>query len=43
VPAWQRWGWSGCVAFVMGAQALAGLLAWRFWRERARHGALIQA
>ncbi|WP_322068500.1 MFS transporter [Paraburkholderia bannensis] len=39
VPAWRLWGWGGCVAFVMGAQALAGLLAWRFWREGARRSA----
>jgi MFS transporter, YNFM family, putative membrane transport protein len=38
VPAWRLWGWSGCVAFVIGAQALAGLLAWRFWREPTGHG-----
>ncbi|POR50231.1 putative MFS family arabinose efflux permease [Paraburkholderia eburnea] len=39
VAAWRLWGWSGCVAFVIGAQALAGLLAWRFWREDARQPA----
>lgn len=32
VPAWRLWGWAGCVAFVIGAQALAGLLALLFWR-----------
>ncbi|WP_322056199.1 MFS transporter [Paraburkholderia sp. J63] len=32
VPAWRLWGWGGCVAFVIGAQALAGLLALLFWR-----------
>ncbi|WP_322044491.1 MFS transporter [Paraburkholderia sp. J67] len=36
VPAWRQWGWSGCVAFVMGAQLMAGGLAWWFWRENAR-------
>ncbi|MBN3858427.1 MFS transporter [Paraburkholderia sp. Ac-20340] len=36
VPAWRAWGWSGCVGFVIVAQALAGWLAWRFWRERAQ-------
>jgi predicted MFS family arabinose efflux permease len=39
VPGWRLWGWGGCVAFVIAAQALAGLLAWRFWREGARQGA----
>ncbi|CAG9192226.1 MFS transporter [Paraburkholderia tropica] len=37
VPAWRQWGWAGCVAFVVAAQAIAGLLAWRFWRDPA-HG-----
>jgi MFS transporter, YNFM family, putative membrane transport protein len=38
VPAWRLWGWTGCVAFVIGAQALAGLLAFFFWRTGAnRH------
>ena len=32
VPAWNRWGWVGCVAFVVGAQALAGALVFFFWR-----------
>ena len=36
VPAWRQWGWAGCVAFVIGAQALAGLLAFLFWRTGAR-------
>ncbi|MDR3095601.1 MAG: MFS transporter [Paraburkholderia sp.] len=35
VPAWRQWGWAGCVAVVMGAQALAGLLAFWFWRSGA--------
>ncbi|CAD6555194.1 Inner membrane transport protein YnfM [Paraburkholderia hiiakae] len=36
IPAWHRWGWAGCVAFVVAAQALAGLLVFAFWRpERA--------
>ncbi|MBN3810922.1 MFS transporter [Paraburkholderia sp. Ac-20347] len=34
--AWRQWGWAGCVAFVMVAQAIAGWLAWRFWRDPAR-------
>ncbi|WP_321891941.1 MFS transporter [Paraburkholderia tropica] len=33
--AWRQWGWAGCVAFVMVAQAIAGWLAWRFWRDPA--------
>jgi len=36
VPAWRAWGWAGCVAFVIVAQALAGLLALLFWRTGAR-------
>lgn len=36
VPAWRAWGWAGCVAFVIVAQALAGLLAFLFWRTGAR-------
>ncbi|RQV04972.1 MFS transporter [Burkholderia cenocepacia] len=32
VPAWNRWGWAGCVAFVVGAQAIAGALVFFFWR-----------
>jgi len=36
IPAWHRWGWAGCVAFVVAAQALVGLLVFAFWRpERA--------
>ncbi|WP_395062105.1 MFS transporter [Paraburkholderia silvatlantica] len=39
IPAWHRWGWAGCVAFVVAAQALAGLLVFAFWRpERAAAG-----
>ncbi|WP_321962027.1 MFS transporter [Paraburkholderia sp. J7] len=37
IPAWHRWGWAGCVVFVVAAQALVGLLVFAFWRpERAR-------
>ncbi|WP_321933356.1 MFS transporter [Paraburkholderia sp. J8-2] len=36
IPAWHRWGWAGCVAFVVAAQALVGVLVFAFWRpERA--------
>lgn len=35
VPAWHRWGWAGCAAFVIGAQALVGVLVFVFWREKA--------
>ncbi|WP_408602488.1 hypothetical protein [Paraburkholderia guartelaensis] len=36
IPSWHRWGWAGCVAFVVAAQALVGLLVFAFWRsERA--------
>lgn len=38
--AWRQWGWAGCVAFVMVAQAIAGWLAWRFWRDPARAHAM---
>ncbi|QGZ63391.1 MFS transporter [Paraburkholderia acidisoli] len=36
VPMWHRWGWAGCVAFVIGAQALVGALVHAFWREGRR-------
>ncbi|WP_322032604.1 MFS transporter [Paraburkholderia sp. J76] len=32
IPAWHRWGWAGCVAFVVAAQALVGALVLAFWR-----------
>ncbi|MEM5310859.1 MFS transporter [Paraburkholderia sp. JHI869] len=32
IPAWHRWGWMGCVAFVVAAQATVGLLVFVFWR-----------
>lgn len=35
IPGWHRWGWAGCVAFVVGAQAIVGLLAFLFWRTHA--------
>ncbi|MGZ2748917.1 MFS transporter [Burkholderia stagnalis] len=35
VPAWHRWGWAGCVAFIAAAQALVGLLVWFGWRASA--------
>nr|MCR5899080.1 MFS transporter [Burkholderia sp. HAN2018] len=31
VPGWHRWGWAGCVAFVVVAQAVVGVLVYRFW------------
>ncbi|WP_415750180.1 hypothetical protein [Burkholderia pyrrocinia] len=31
VPGWHRWGWAGCVAFVV-AQAIVGVLVYRFRR-----------
>ena len=31
IPAWHRWGWAGCVAFVVAAQALVGLFVFAFW------------
>ncbi|MEB2598628.1 MFS transporter [Burkholderia cenocepacia] len=39
VPAWNRWGWAGCVAFVVGAQAIAGALVFFFWRGTPPAGA----
>jgi len=39
VPAWNRWGWVGCVAFVVGAQAIAGVLVFFFWRGTSSAGA----
>lgn len=33
VPAWHRWGWAGCVAFVVAAQALVGVFVAAFWRK----------
>ncbi|NTZ09231.1 MFS transporter [Burkholderia metallica] len=39
VPAWSRWGWVGCVAFVVGAQAIAGALVFFFWRGTPSAGA----
>ncbi|RQR53389.1 MFS transporter [Burkholderia sp. Bp9126] len=35
VPAWHRWGWAGCVAFIAASQALVGLLVWFGWRASA--------
>jgi MFS transporter, YNFM family, putative membrane transport protein len=32
VPAWKTWGWSGCVAFVLAAQVVVGVLVFLFWR-----------
>ncbi|ACR32441.1 MFS transporter [Burkholderia glumae] len=32
IPAWHRWGWAGCIAFVVAAQLLVAVLAARFWR-----------
>ena len=39
VPAWNRWGWVGCVAFVVVAQAIAGALVFFFWRGTPPAGA----
>ncbi|WP_412021841.1 MFS transporter [Burkholderia cepacia] len=38
VPAWHRWGWAGCVAFVVVAQAIVGVLVYRFWRTGSAAG-----
>ncbi|WP_193098355.1 MFS transporter [Burkholderia sp. Z1] len=38
VPAWHRWGWAGCVAFVLVAQAIVGVLVYRFWRTGSAAG-----
>ncbi|AIO64861.1 sugar (and other) transporter family protein [Burkholderia oklahomensis] len=32
VPAWQRFGWAGCVALVVCAHLLAAIAAWTFWK-----------
>jgi MFS transporter, YNFM family, putative membrane transport protein len=39
VPAWHRWGWAGCVAFVVAAQAIVGVLVFAFWRTGQGAGA----
>ncbi|VBB10439.1 MFS transporter [Burkholderia stabilis] len=39
VPGWHRWGWAGCVAFVIVAQAIVGVLVFRFWRTGSAAGA----
>ncbi|CAD9223588.1 hypothetical protein BCEN4_350117 [Burkholderia cenocepacia] len=39
VPAWNRWGWLGCVAFFVVAQAVAGALVFFFWRGMPSAGA----
>ncbi|WP_176040971.1 MFS transporter [Burkholderia stabilis] len=39
VPGWHRWGWVGCVAFVVVAQAIVGMLVFRFWRTGSTAGA----
>ncbi|HIC7207610.1 MFS transporter [Burkholderia stabilis] len=39
VPGWHRWGWAGCVAFVIVAQAIVGVLVFRFWRTGSEAGA----
>lgn len=36
VPGWHRWGWAGCVAFVVAAQAVVGVLVYRFWGRAVR-------
>jgi MFS transporter, YNFM family, putative membrane transport protein len=38
VPAWQTWGWSGCVVFVVAAQVAVGALVFVFWRADAAGG-----
>ncbi|WP_322083111.1 MFS transporter [Burkholderia sp. BCC1972] len=38
VPGWHRWGWAGCVAFVVVAQAVVGILVYRFWRTGSTAG-----
>ncbi|WGY66897.1 MFS transporter [Burkholderia cepacia] len=38
VPGWHRWGWAGCVAFVVVAQAIVGVLVYRFWRTGGTAG-----
>jgi predicted MFS family arabinose efflux permease len=38
VPAWKAWGWSGCVAFVVVAQMVVGVLVFFFWRTRLLGG-----
>ncbi|KML61008.1 membrane protein [Burkholderia cepacia] len=38
VPGWHRWGWAGCVAFVVVAQAIVGVLVYRFWRTSSAAG-----
>ncbi|WP_433960841.1 hypothetical protein [Burkholderia pyrrocinia] len=38
VPGWHRWGWAGCVAFVVVAQAIVGVLVYRFWRTGSEAG-----
>ena len=32
---WDHFGWPGCVALLVGVQAIAGTLALRFWRRSA--------
>ncbi|CAB3746458.1 membrane protein [Burkholderia sp. MSh2] len=39
LPGWHRWGWAGCVAFVIAAQAIVGMLVYRFWRTGRADGA----
>ena len=38
VPGWHRWGWAGCVAFVVAAQAIVGVLVYRFWHADGTAG-----
>ncbi|AWV00309.1 MFS transporter [Burkholderia sp. JP2-270] len=38
LPGWHRWGWAGCVAFVVVAQAIVGVLVYRFWRTGGAAG-----
>jgi predicted MFS family arabinose efflux permease len=35
VTAWMGWGWAGCVAFVVAAQMVVGVLVLLFWKADA--------
>jgi len=39
VTAWKAWGWAGCVAFVVAAQMVVGVLVLLFWKADAVAGA----
>ncbi|CAB3751211.1 MFS transporter [Paraburkholderia solisilvae] len=40
VPWWRHWGWPGCVAFVLGAQAMVAVLVFLFWRAGTAVGSV---